>query len=105
MLPPLADHLRLLCFLLLILLFHAPVLAAPSDYNEDAIRLVIDETKSMVKNKTTEFEELTKASERLGTTLTSVRQCVKSNKEELDKVSQSLEELGAKGVDESNEVS
>lgn len=95
----LACRLGTLCFLLL-LLVPAPLLAAASNYNEDAVRLVIDETKSLIKSKNSDIQELAKANDRLTTTLAPVRRCVESSKEELDKVNKSLEELGPKGVDE-----
>lgn len=91
--------------LLLLLLIPTTVFATTASYNEDAVRLVIDETKSLVKSKSTELQELVKASERLDTTMVPVRECIESSKEELEKVGKSLEELGPKGVDETNEVS
>lgn len=106
MLPlPLTLRLRPLLFLLFLLLIPITRLAAAAGYDEDAARQVIDETKSLVKSKKAELQELVKASERLATTLAPVRQCVENSKEELDKVGRSLEALGPKGVDETSEVS
>lgn len=91
-------------FLLFFLCVPTALLAAPSGADEDAVRVVIDEVKILAKSKTSEVQELTKASERLDTTLVAVRKCVESNKEELDKVSASLEALGPKGPEEASEV-
>lgn len=102
-LPP-TYHLRTICLLLLLWLIPTTVLAEDAQYDEDAVRLVIDETKSRVKSKSTELPELAAASERLDATQAIVRQCVEANKEELDKVVAAVEELGPKGEDEAEEV-
>lgn len=102
---PFACRLRSLLFLFIILLAPATVFAAAANYDEDAVRQVIDETKSLLKSKTTELQELVAASDKLDTTMVPVQECVENSKEELDKVSKSLEELGPKGADEANEVS
>jgi small-conductance mechanosensitive channel len=101
----LAYRLQPLLLLLFFLFIPISGIAAASNYDEDAVRQVVDETKSLVKSKSSELQELVKASERLNTTLVPVRECVESSKEELEKVSKSLEELGPKGVDETKEVS
>ena len=93
----LAGRLRSLFFLLFFLLIPVTVLAAAANYDEDTVRLVIDGTKSLLKSKATELQKLVEASERLDATLLTVRECVESNTEELDKVNKSLEAFGPKG--------
>lgn len=99
-----ARRLRPMFFMLFFILVSASSFAADSSYDEDAVRGVIEETKKLVKNKSAELQEFVKAMDRLSMMLVPVRRCVQSNTEELDKVTSSLEALGAKVVDEAREV-
>lgn len=104
MLTSVTSRHRCLLFLLILLLFSVVSVAADSNYDEDAVRQVIDETKSLLKSKRAKIQEFAEVNERLGLALMEVQKCVQSNTEELEKVTRSLESLGDKVMGEAREV-
>jgi len=102
---PLLARRLCLFFLLVTILPVSVAVADPPAYDEDTVRLLIDEVTAQLKTKQIASPELDAVSERLAAILSTVEGCVEGNKAELDKVDKTVEALGPKGEAEASEVS